>query len=224
MATLGYMMTQVRSLLNDQAGAVFTDEVLLPFIKMAADDMQGELEDNQLPFVSRTSGAILVPAGSTTIGGTTGPALPPDVLDILAVWERTAGTNNDFSLMRRVQFLPKTDTETSFHEVWTYQDQIVQFPKATSDIEIKMDYLGANLVDATPTTEVRFNHAKMFLQYRTAALAAEFIGENDGRAEKLNGNAERCLDTMLSINIKSQQSVITRRRPFMANYRRGGQW
>ena len=61
-----------------------------------------------------------------------------------------------------------------------------------------------------------------FLYFRTAALAANFIGENKTRSDELNSEALNCIETMENIGIKQQQNNPVRRRPFMANYRTKG--
>jgi hypothetical protein len=65
-------------------------------------------------------------------------------------------------------------------------------------------------------------NAKTALSFRVAGLASEFIGENPTRAESLNSNASNALERALNINIKSEQSIVTRRRPFRSGYVRRG--
>lgn len=212
-----------RFLLNDTEGAVFNDTVLLPAIKLAMNDLRLECEDNNIPYTNMTSAGITVPAGTTNIGGNGGPALPSDLVEIIEMYERIAGTSNDFMRMDRRIFLPKTDYETNYLEVYTWQKQIVHLIGAVNDIEVKIDYVGdtlSQIVDAN--SQILIYNSISFLQFRTAALAAEFIGENASRADSLNIQAARCIETMENIGIKNQQNAPIRRRPFMSRYKQRG--
>jgi hypothetical protein len=61
------------------------------------------------------------------------------------------------------------------------------------------------------------------LSYKTAALLSQFIGENESRAQLLNGEAELAVERMASIDNKGRQQMSTRHRPFRASYKaRGG--
>lgn len=219
----GDIFDHAQALLNDRAGDVYTDEVLLPYLKMAYVDLRLDCEDNNIPFTNMTSANITVPAGVTNIGGSGGPALPPDLVEIVEMYERTAGTSSDFMLMRRRLFKPKTSVQTSFLGVYSWQGQEVKLIGATGDIEVKFDYISQNIGEiVNENTLILIYNSCAFLWFRTAALAAFYIMENKTRSDECNAEALRCMETMENIAIKSQQSMPIRRRPFMSNYRRRG--
>lgn len=219
----GAILDKTRLLMNDAAGDEYTDTVLLPFLQMAHVDLRLEAEDNNIPFTNITSGIITVPAGVKNIGGSGGPALPADLVEIVEMYERIAGSNTDYMLMGRRYFEPKTDTETTYLQIYTWQGQIVHFIGATSDIEIKIDYISQNIGEINDAnTLILVYNSCAFLWFRTAALAAFYIGENKTRSDELNSEAGRCLDLMMNIGIKSQQSMPVRRQPFMSTYRQRG--
>ena len=219
----GEVFSKARFLLNDTSEAVYTDEVLLPALQIAVDNLRLECEDNNIPYTNVTSAAITVDAGITNVGGDGGPALPGDLVEIVNVYERIAGTNNDFRLMTRRNFLPKTSYQTTYLQVYTWQQQTIQFIGATSDIEIKIDYVGNTLSQPVDTnSSILIFNSISFLYFRTAALAANFIGENKSRSDELNMEALNCIETMENIGIKQQQNNPIRRRPFMAAYRTRG--
>lgn len=212
-----------RALLNDQAGAVYTNSVLLPYLKIAYEEIKQSCEEYQIPLNLKTSEVIMITAGITDIGGSTGPSLPIDLVEVLECWERPAGTTNDFMLMKHMLFLPKTSVLTSYLEVWQYSEQYIHFLGANGDIDVKLDYVATgmpNVVDEN--TLVKVTNAVNFLKYKTAALAAMFIDENETRASVLNDQSENAKDTLLNIKIKSQQNIQIRRRPFMGAYKRRG--
>lgn len=219
----GDIFDRARFCLNDVNATSFTDTVLLPALKFAYEDLKMECEDNNIPFTNITSAAITVPAGIKTIGGSGGPALPIDLIEIVELYERIAGTTSDFKMMRRRNFLPKTDFETTYLEVYAWQGQEIKFIGATGAIEVKIDYVSSNLGNIIDkNTEIRLYNCINFLSFRTAALASNYIGENKSRSDELNGEAVRCIETMENIGIKNQQSAPVRRRPFMSSYRQRG--
>lgn len=225
--SVGSIYDWSRSLLNDQVGATFTDGVLLPFTQMAVENLRIELQGSNIPLVNKTSPAITITAGKIDVGGDTGPALPNDFIEPMNIWERTAGTTDNYMQMGRRQFLPKIEQITSYLGVWSWQDQIIKFLGANNNIEIKIDYVADTVADINAkASQVKVINSRLFLAFKTAALAAKFIGENPTRAEACNADAGYYLDLMMGISVKSQQRVYTRRRPFMSGYksRYGGGW
>ncbi len=221
----------VRALMNDSDGNLYTDEVILPYFKLGYDGLRQDFEESSIPFSNITSENITIPAGVTSIGNPNeagSPALPTDLVEIYEMYERTAGTNQDYMLMRRRNFLPKTTVQTEFLEVFTWQKQIVRFLGATSDIEVKIDYIADSLREVVDgnTLITPFN-CQTFLKYRTAALCSVFIGENETRGSILNQEADNARTILLNIGTKFQQSMPVRRRPFRANWKNrgwGGGW
>ena len=219
----GEIFNRARFCLNDVNATSFTDSVLLPALKFAYEDLKLECEDNNIPFTNITSSAITVSAGVLNIGGNDGPALPLDLVEVVELYERIAGTTNDFMRMRRRNFLPKTEFQTTYLQIYTWQEQEIKFIGSTSDIEVKIDYVSSNLGDIVDkNTEIRLYNCISFLSFRTAALAANYIGENKTRSDELNSEAVRCIETMENIGIKNQQSEPVRRRPFMSGYKNRG--
>lgn len=213
--TAGSVMDSVRALMNDTAGQIYTNTAILPYIQIATDDLAMELQDYNIPISNVTSSALTISAGMTDVGGSTGPALPNDLVEIMMVSERTAGTTDDFTPMERRQFLPLTQQLTSYLQVWSWQNQIIKLLGANGDVEVKLNYIAANLGDITnENTTLRLFNIKGYLAYRTSGHCSMFIGENETRARLLYGMAEKELETLLGINIKAQQSIRTRRRPF----------
>lgn len=219
----GDIFLNSRALLNDALEDVYTDAILLPYLKMAVVDLRLECEDNNIPFTNITSAWITIDAGVTGIGGPDQPALPRDLIEIVEMYEKTAGSSNDGMLMSRRRFEPKTETQTTFLQVYTWQGQRVHFIGATSDIEVKIDYISQNIGEVTDKNSlILIYNSCAFLWFRTAAMAAMYIMENKTRADDLNAEAARCIESMEAIAQKSEQGMPVRRRPFMSSYRQRG--
>lgn len=217
------IMLGVAALMNDQTRAVYTNDVQTPYFKMAYDELKQELEDNGIPIVNFTTAGLEIESGMKDIGGPTGPALPIDFIEPLALWERTSGTENDFMLMDRRQFLPKTQVLTAFLQVWEYSRQFIQLLGANGDIEVKIDYIGDPLANfVNENTLIKAHNVVNFLKFRTGELCSRFIGEDEDRAMLLMDKAAEAKDLMLSISIKPGQHIYTRRRPFRARAKANG--
>lgn len=206
--------------LNDVSQAVFTNTVLLPFLQVAWDELAEVFEENNNPATNETSTTSVVTTVMTDIGGSTGPALPTDLIEIQTLYERTNGSSESWQEMIPKTFLPPFVVKSTSLVYWAWMGQIIQFIGATTTRQIRIDYTG--LVFNTlsgPTSAIAIFNSKNFLAYRTAALAADEIGENPTRAASLNSNAGSSLSRISNIVVKGQQNTPVRRRPFQASFR-----
>lgn len=220
---VGDVYDMARACMNDTIGMQYTNTVLEPYFRIAYDDLKMICEDNNLPFGNQTSAPITVTAGVIDIGGDTGPALPADMIDLIELYERISGTDNDYQMMRNMRFLPKTEQRTMFLEVYAWQNNVIKFIGALSDIQVKIDYVANKLGKlVNENTLITLYNSKNFLGFATASYAARYIGENPTRADSLAGDAGNALEKMENIPVKSQQNMPVRRKPFMANYRQRG--
>ena len=215
------------SLMNDTAQTVYTDAAVLPYLNMALDDLQETFEQNNIPVTNQVSTAITLPAGTTILGYGTTPALPADLIEIQYAYERTSGVI-PWIPMSRKEFIPKQHEDQSITQFlwWSWVDQEMHFIAATSDIDIKLDYIqkifNTPIAIADIAVDIPIPNVKQSLGYATAALCSMFVGENETRAQYLEGLAQRALDRELGIPIKGRQAITTRRQPFMGSYRRRG--
>lgn len=206
--------------LNDVNRAYFTNSVLIDPFVAAYDDLREALMDNNVALLDSTSEEYTIALGVTNIGGPGGPPLPTDFIAPYAVWERLAGSTNDYDILEKRQFLPKTSVLTNALTYWAYSKQIIKFIGANTPRNVKIDYIANNLsIAEDPEEMINVFIAKSFLSYRTAALAAEYLGENPDRATTLNGNASRSIETIINTDVKNRQNIQTIRRPF-----RGRRW
>lgn len=222
--TSGAIMDRSAALLNDAALTIFTYTAQLPYLNIALDELQEEMEQNNVPLTNAKSADITVPTGTTSIVADplTDPHYPSDLVEIQAMWESLYGTTDPPTLMIRCDFLPQLTVLTEELIYWTWQNQTIYFLGATSDRTVNIEYIAARYssfsnVDGSDT--INLINCESFLAYRTAALCAQFIGENEQRANDLNVFAKAGLDRFLAVNTKGRQVITTRRRPFMAAYK-----
>lgn len=214
------VMARAAALLNDSSQAIWTNTVLLPYSQIAWDELAELFEENANPMMNETNTSLTVTTAMTDIGGSTGPALPTDLIEIQTLYERTNGSSEDWQEMKRVTFLPTFVAKSTSLVYWAWMQQIVNFIGATTSRQIRIDYIGLTFAALSgPSSFLAVFNCKNFLAFRTAALTAEFVGEDKVRAASLNQFAQMALDRILNISAKGQQNTPVRRRPFNATYR-----
>lgn len=227
--TAGNVMDKSASLMNDTLKTVYTYAVQMPYLNMALSELEEHFELNNIPVTDETSAAITIPVGTTEVGpfdgtgaGTT-LTYPQDLVEIQGIYERLAGTTNPFIPLVKKEFLPHAIENLPVESLmyWAWNNQRIKFIGALTIREIQIDYIKSLFPEVTnQAASLGVINAKTFLFYRTAALCTQFIGENENRATELNNFAVLALDRVTGIGTKAKQSITTRRRPFMAAYKR----
>jgi hypothetical protein len=226
--TAGEVMDRSAALLNDPAKTDYTYIAQLPYLNMAVDELVELLEESNVSPTNDTSTVITISVGMnkiTPIESATLPHYPADLVEIQEVGERAAGTSDPFLTLGRREFL-KTFPVSQSLLFWCWEDQMIKFnPNGASSIrEIELKYVRQAISQATSELSViGAINSRSFLSYKTAALCAQFIGENESRAELLEGKAQQAIERMTGISNKGRQQIMTRHRPFRAGYKaRGG--
>lgn len=209
--------------LNDAGLSQYTYAAQLPLFNAAQLELQELMEQNNVPSTNEVSTSLTVAAGVTVISFSTTPALPSTLVEIQKLSERPNGSSVDYLPMTRCEFLPTMVEQIDSLIWWTWQNQEVRFIGATQPVQLTLAYIASRLpAVSSTTTNITLINAQSFLAYRTAALCAEFLGENKTRADSLNENAGAAADRFLGINTKGRQAIAVRRRPFMAGYKSRG--
>jgi len=222
--TTGEVMDASAALLNDAAKTLYTYVAQLPYLKLAVDELQEFYQQNNIPVTNVTSAVIAVNAGVSEISFLTIPPLPTGLVEIQKLWY-SLRDQNQFIPMTKREFLPHYLESVQMNPLsyWSWQEQAVKFLPSLVDNDIKLDYIKAlftAIVDHN--TNLGIIDGKTFLEYRTAGLCSQFIGENKTRADELNSFAELGMDRAVGISTKGKQSIPIRRRPFRASYKRRG--
>lgn len=228
--TASQVLDNVAAMMNDVAKSIFTNAVQLPYLNIAAGELEEWCQLNNIPVSNETSTIIEVAAGDNMIVAIENPdaslpKYPSDLIEIQQLWERTTDTENAFTPMAKFEYIPhwwETDPPTSSLSAWAWINQEIRFSTngATADNDVKIDYVKTLFPQTiTANTTIGIINSLSFLSYRTASLLAQYIGENQSRAAELKEEANQALDRMLGIGIKGRQSIPVRRRPFMSNYK-----
>jgi len=226
--TAAQVMDRSAALLNDPAKTDYTYAAQLPYLNMAIDELVESLEESNSSPTNMTSAIISVPVGVnkiTPIEHVDTPHYPIDLVEIQSVGERLAGINDVFVPLGRRDFLQSFPPSNTLL-YWTWEDQIIKFNPngAVTSREIQLNYVRQAIAQAISETSIIGTiNARSYLSYKTAALCAMFIGENETRAGILEGQAEKALERVTSISNKGRQQIVTRHRPFRSTYKmRGG--
>lgn len=226
--TAGQITTLVRSLLNDAAGNLFTDGVLLPYLNAAYRKVQRELANIQSSS-SLTDNATLVVSAvasvdpSVQVGVTDATAppnqLPSDLLVPVKLWERLNGSTDNFLEMVDLTDhggLPSRPQGVSL-DIWEWRADGLYFIGATTDRQVRLRYQKAfpDLVDATSNVLIR--NAQESLAYFTAAMAA--MARGSPLAEKWDQAGTDALEDLIIRATQREQQSVRRRRPY--SWRRG---
>jgi hypothetical protein len=205
--TAGQITALVRSLLNDAAGNLFTDAVLLPYANSAYRKVQRALAnvqsgtfltDNVLLVVSAV--AQVDASAQVSITDATAPPnqLPTDLLVPVKVWERASGTSNDF-----VEMIDLTDHDGLPSEpqgqtlrYWEWRADGLYFLGATQDTQIRLRYQKSypDLTDATSPVLIR--NAQEAIAYAAAAMAGAARGAP--QAERWDVAAADALEDLIA--------------------------
>lgn len=229
--TAAQVMDRVASLMNDTLKTVYTYTAQLPYLNIAADELQELFELNNIPITNQHSAFIVVPIGTDRINPRVGyppntaPNYPDDLVEIQGLYERASGSIDAFVPITQREFLPHSQDESQNSSInfWIWQDQRIKFRAALLAREIKLDYIKKIIPnDLIASSSIGIINARGFLYFRTASLCSQFIGENPTRATELNVFATNALDRITGISIKGKQAIMTRRRPFMATYKSRG--
>ena len=222
------IITTVAALMNDSAQTRYTNTVCLPYFNLALDELQEIYELNDLPITDATSAAITIPAGVDRLGFDTTPALPSGLIEIQQLWESPTGLEKWTPVIKK-EFIPhylEDGTTISQFLIWAWEQGQIKLIAANSDNDLKIDYIGSLFNTPILIKDINVNlpfvNVKTYLEYKTAAICAMFIAENETRAMALDSLAGTALTRALGIPVKGMQSVVTRRRPFRSSFKRRG--
>ena len=221
--TAGQITALVRSLLNDAAGNLFTDAVLLPYVNSAYRKAQRALANIQSGSFLTDDVLLVVtavtqvdPSAQVSITDATAPPnqLPPDLLVPVKLWERASGSSDAFMEMTDLtdhDGLPSEPQALTLN-YWEWRADGLYFLGATQDTQIRLRYQKSypDLSDATSPVLIR--QAQEVLAYAAAAMAGAARGAP--QAERWDAAAADALEDLILRATQREQQTGRRRRPF----------
>lgn len=208
MALASVALAEAQAHLNDVGATLWTDAVLLPFLKAAHRIMQQKLSLNGLPVLREASALITVTAGSVDLGTNQ----PTDLVEPKKMEERPSGSSDLFSAMDELTWeLNITAVENLRY--WTWREEKIVFPAATTNRQVRLYYIKGLTLPTSGAVEIGFINGENFLGPATAALAARSVGATSDY-EELMELALGCLTDVIRRNVRALQSIPTKRRPY----------
>lgn len=202
------VMDRSRAVLNDVAKDLYTNEVLLPYLKIANDDLSDELVDHGGTVQREVSVDLALSTGNKS------PILPADMIVPIEVFEKNQGEDDSYyRFMRQKDFLPNGLPGTELN-VWAWREQSIVTQGSSIAKQLRVRYYRLILSITGENSPVELTHALNYLAYHTAALAAEHIGQNRGKAIDLESQAIQKLNKLLKKEVKQNQANPVRRRGF----------
>jgi hypothetical protein len=222
MALASAIMDIARAKLNDIPGDLFTNDVLLPHLKSAWNILQSSMKSNGIPTTRTTSAALSIPAGATSISSSSVPPYPANLVEPIELWEKApSGGEKDYVEMKEASWAP-FEQQRPILGVWAWESQEIKLVGATQIRDVKIRYV-ANLAEITgASTNIPVISSEEYLGTKAAALAAEFIGANRTRADRLESMAEIERRKFINIAVKGMQGIKKTRIPYGTKRRRVG--
>lgn len=215
--TVADINTYVQFLMNDASGTVYTAAVILPALKIANDDLQAELLDNDIRYLDEEASEQDIAAGAVVL-----TSIPADMVEPIEISERATTDTllSDYVPMDRVNPLPDIEQSEKLR-VWEWREQAVKFLGATAARGIRLRYRKLITALANDASTIDMQYAKNFLAYQTAGHIKAHIEENMEGAQVTYGLASNAMDKLLGRVVKGQQGDgPIRRRRFSEKFRR----
>jgi len=210
-----------RALLNDTAGTVFTDALLMPLLNSAYRGLQRELAENGVSVLIEQQDLDLEldPASGVTnteISDASTPQLPADCLMPHMLWERaTANTTDVFVPMEKftaggsmLNLQP-----SSYLRLWEWREDKISLIGSTQAITVRMRYEKILPAVTLGTDPIQIRAAIDPLAFATAALAARSRGAR-ALAQDLLATAQMATENLIERYVKPEQTKGRRRRPY----------
>lgn len=213
MSTAAAALDSARVYLNDVGKQIWTDAVLLPYLKEAHKDLLLVLFLNGIPVIREKSAAINVAANALTL------TLPGDLLEPIWLKERAQGSSDDWIPMTEVEFEPDRNKDIALR-YWAWREEAINFVGATTNREVLLRYWKSITIVTDASSNLGFLLSDYFLGPQAAGYAAGSVG-NDTLAKELLwvqgqsvGIAGSKLDMIIRSNVKGQQNLPARRIPY----------
>ena len=217
---LNDVLIRARTLLNDDEGSNWPDFRLITKAQQAFEELEAELYLAGIPIINQQNTIMLVPAYNINqtdgfpLDMSTLPGYPRDM--IMPIWmkERQPGEQwRDFVDMVETDFAPITSTDTRLR-YWSWYGGKILLMGALNDMEVLLRYQRFLPLPGINTDSISVPLGQLHLSFRVASLAAASMPGNQQVALDFDNRATVNLDKIIRMNIKQQQNIPSKRRPY----------
>lgn len=210
--TAATIIAEARALLNDPSGALYKDAPMLTLAAKVYRELQTKIaamgagSNREI-----TSSPVAVVAG--TVALSSGAGLPADLLLPVQIWERPSGSGSSvlWEPMTELYWEPNI-VIGPYLTYWTWREEEIKFPGATTDREVKIRYKKALTAITATTTPIAILNATTWLGQRLAAVAALTLGNNPTRAAALQGDLGDLWSDFKTTLVRQKQGTPVRRK------------
>ena len=168
--TVAQVLLDAAKLLGDPLQETYTDAELQPWYEFAYRELWDLCMRWRLPVAYREV-LYTLPANTTSL--TPATANITNMGDPQKLWERRAGSSENYIVMTAVDELPQITSESALRW-WKWEGDTFYFISATSSRQLKIEYI---LSGAAPTSgQIGFDNSRNFLATRAASLMAGIRG------------------------------------------------
>lgn len=208
--TAGGLCTGVQSILNDAAGDYWNFNLLLPFLRLAYEDLSEKVNLNQFRIVRQETTILSIPAQTTVIGFGTFPSLPANLNNPIYLEERWTGqTAMDWTPMEEREF-SVDDIPEDYLNFWWWDGYQLNFLGSTVNEDIKLIYSASLWHPESISDLIQPRDAGRFLKHRTAHYAADSIGDQYHATNEMNKSIQ-ALEEFARRWVQTQQGLPVRR-------------
>jgi len=221
--TAGQITALIRSLLNDAAGNLFTDGVLIPYVNSAYRKVQRALAAAGQETFLVDDILLVVPAiaqvdasQQVVINDATAPPnqLPTDLLAPQDLWERANNSTDDFVPMTDMTGrggLPSLQQSLTLR-YWEWREDGLWFLGATQATQIRMRYQKSFPDFSDGTSVVLIRNAQEAIAYFGASMAS--LARGSPLADKWSDAGADALEDLISTTVRRDQRGGRRRLPY----------
>jgi hypothetical protein len=208
--TLATVLSQARTLLNDDTVGTFPDPVLIPKIQIAHQELQTALWDCGSPIIRKISAGISIPANTTSLQ-TTG-SMPADLLVPFKMSESNA-VNGPWTPMTEVYFISDLQNQNpplvpgATLTWWSWIGDDIVFLGSTNARYIQVVYRRSLTIPAASADSLGVPFAEQYLAPRAAAIAGGSLNNPDS-LKILTDMANTNLTKVISANRGKQMPAV----------------
>jgi hypothetical protein len=216
--TLDDIITDAQAHLNDSDGTLFSLTNLLVYAQIAMRDLEAQLLVNDVQLLEVVSARITVPAGQLDLDDDqpTDLVVPEKMMEI----QESDTTPENWLHMERVQTLP-IETQNELLRYWTFKENLIKFLGSTANRDVMLWYKRLIVDVSAHDDPIVYLQAQNYLGYRTAALAALRMGEDQERSDSLNQDADKSMELLLAIAVKDNQAYPVRQKRYSSKFKQG---
>jgi hypothetical protein len=200
------VMDEAAALMNDSGKFTWGYPELLPYLQRAYRTMELTFFLNGVRELKEISTVIDILENSETI------PLPPDFVQPIAIAERAATSSDSFMSVAESEW--GGDLKSDDIQYWVFREGELRINPPRTHREVKLRYRKSLMTITGENSNISIMLAKPYLSAKTAANASAFGASNAERAAILNAEANDCLSMLVNSEIRNQQGIKFRRRPY----------